>query len=313
VNARIIVHPLGALGLAMIASACQATAPSPELQTARDVYLKAEGSRAAMVAPADLREAEQALKSAEAAHQRAPRSQTERSYAYLAMRKSQLAMAKADADTARAEQLHAAQLAAARPYVELLEETRGELAERERALQESERALAEANGAREELGVEQSGAAEGQLTISGVFFETESAELSPEAQSQLDRLADDLLAHEDQRIVIRGYADARGPRRYNQALSRERAQAVREYLLSRGVAEDRLRTEALGKRLPIARNDTASGRANNRRVEIVAARASGAAADDTAPSARRRQERQATDQERQNVSGKDKPGNSPLR
>jgi hypothetical protein len=158
VKAR-IVHQFGALGLALIASACQATAPSPELETAHDVYMKAEGSRAAAVAPADLREAEQALKSAEAAHQQAPGSKRERSYAYLAVRNSQLAMAKADADTARVEQLHAAQLAGARPYAQLLEETRGELAERERALQESERALAAANDAREERSMDQSSAA----------------------------------------------------------------------------------------------------------------------------------------------------------
>jgi outer membrane protein OmpA-like peptidoglycan-associated protein len=128
------------------------------------------------VALADLREAERALKSAEAAHEDDPRSRAERSYAYLAVRKSQLAMAKADADTARMEQLHAAQ-------------------------------------------------------VQG-------------AQSRLDILADNLLAHEDQVLVIRGYADARGPRRYNQTLSRERAGVVRRYLEGRGVPAERLRTEA---------------------------------------------------------------------
>jgi len=219
-------------------------------------------------------------------------------------------MAKADADSAAAEQLHAAQVRGARPYAELLRETRSELVERERASLEIGRALAAAAvDAREQLLEKQSGAEE-QLRVFGVFFETESADLSPEAREQLDAVADDLLAHEDQVLVLRGYADARGPGRYNQALSRARAQAVREYLVQRGVPAQRLRSEALGERLPIARNDTSSGRANNRRVEIVATPASGAPADDTAPSARRRQERerQGTDQERQNVSGKDQPG-----
>jgi len=222
-------------------------------------------------------------------------------------------MAKADADTAAVDQLHAAQVAAARPYVELLGQSRAELARRERELEAREAALAAANAARDEITMEQSGAGEGQLRVSGVFFETESAELSPEAQTQLDRLAEELMAQDDQRLVIRGYADARGPRYYNRALSRERAQAVREYLVSRGVPAERLRAEALGERLPIARNDTPSGRANNRRVEIVAAPVSGAPTDDTAPSAQRRQERQGNEQERQNVSGKDKPGDSKLR
>jgi outer membrane protein OmpA-like peptidoglycan-associated protein len=296
----------------MLGSACQSTAPTTELKTARDVYGKAESSRAAEVAPADLREAERALQSAEAAHHDAPRSQRERSYAYLAVRKSQLAMAKAEADTAQAEQRHAAQAAGARPYAELLGEARSELAEGERDLEERERALAAANAAREELTLEQSGGAEGQLRVSAVFFETESAALSPEAQSQLDLLASDLLAHDGQRLVIRGYTDARGPRHYNQALSRKRAQAVREYLASRGVPAGRLRAEGLGARLPIARNDTRSGRANNRRVELVAAPASGTPTDDTAPSARRRQKQHGT-HERQNVSGKDEPGDSEKR
>jgi len=302
-----ISHPGAALGVALIGSACLSTAPSPELETARDVYLKAQGSRAAEVAPADLREAEQAWKAAEAAHEAAPRSNRERNYAYLAVRKAQLAMAKADADSARAEQSQAAQVRGARPYAELLRETRSALVERERALQESELALALADDAREQLMEEQSGAEE-QLRVSGVLFETESADLSPEARKQLDGVADELLAHEDQVLVIRGYADARGPGRYNQTLSRARAQAVREYLVNRGVPAQRLRSEALGERLPIARNDTSSGRASNRRVEIVATSASGAPADDTAPSARRRQERQGSDPERQNVSGKDEPG-----
>jgi outer membrane protein OmpA-like peptidoglycan-associated protein len=307
VKARIF-RQFAVWGLPLLGSACQSTAPSPELKTARDVYGKAESSRAADVAPADLREAERALKSAEAAHEQAPRSPRERSYAYLAVRKAQLAMAKADADAAEAEQLHAAQVVGARPYAELLGEARSELARRERELEERERAWAAESAAREQVTVEQSSGAEGQLSVSGVFFETESADLSPEAQSQLDQLAEELLAQDDQRLVIRGYADARGPRRYNQALSRARALAVREYLVSRGVPEDRVRAEALGERLPIARNDTPSGRSNNRRVEIVVAPTSAVATDDTAPSARRRQEQQGTDQGRQNVSGKDKPG-----
>jgi len=188
----------------MIASACQPPAASAELRTARDIYARAERSRAAEVAPADLLDAEQALRSAEAAHHDAPGSVRERIHAYLAVRKSQLAMAKADADTAEAEQRHAAQAAGARPYAELLGEARSELAESERDLEERERALASASAAREAITLEQSGGAEGQLRVSGVFFETASADLSPEAQSQLDLLADDLLAHEGQQVVIRG-------------------------------------------------------------------------------------------------------------
>lgn len=73
----------------------------------------------------------------------------------------------------------------------------------------------------------------------------------------------------DPRIVVEGHTDSQGSQAFNLHLSTRRAQAVRDLLISRGVAEDRIRSEGLGFSRPIADNKSAEGRANNRRVELV--------------------------------------------
>jgi outer membrane protein OmpA-like peptidoglycan-associated protein len=109
------------------------------------------------------------------------------------------------------------------------------------------------------------------IALSGtVMFRHDEAILLPEARTRLDRVAD-ALKHmaPDQKIVIEGHADARGTDEYNLRLSEERANAVRTYLLQRGVAPDRVDAVGRGEAVPFAPNRTAEGRANNRRVEIV--------------------------------------------
>jgi outer membrane protein OmpA-like peptidoglycan-associated protein len=70
-------------------------------------------------------------------------------------------------------------------------------------------------------------------------------------------------------MVVEGHTDAQGAAEFNQKLSRERAQSVRDYLVSRGVAGDRITAEGFGPSRTVGDNATAEGRANNRRVEIV--------------------------------------------
>ena len=87
--------------------------------------------------------------------------------------------------------------------------------------------------------------------------------VSPEDQQRLSELARHLLAHPAATVVLRGYTD-NGRRR----LSLARAEAVRQVLVDAGVPRDRVRTIARGSADPAASNDTAEGRARNRRVEI---------------------------------------------
>jgi OOP family OmpA-OmpF porin len=75
--------------------------------------------------------------------------------------------------------------------------------------------------------------------------------------------------HPSSKIIVQGYTDAQGSLAYNEALSQNRAETVRAYLVSHGVPADRLTATGFGPRNPVATNDTVEGRANDRRVEIV--------------------------------------------
>jgi outer membrane protein OmpA-like peptidoglycan-associated protein len=70
-------------------------------------------------------------------------------------------------------------------------------------------------------------------------------------------------------MVVEGHTDSQGPAAYNQELSQRRAQVVRDYLVTRGIASDRITAQGFGPTRSIADNASAEGRANNRRVEIV--------------------------------------------
>jgi outer membrane protein OmpA-like peptidoglycan-associated protein len=108
------------------------------------------------------------------------------------------------------------------------------------------------------------------FTDNKITFETDKSALSVAAQSRLSKLAGDLKA--DNRNVyleIQGHTDSTGPEQYNQQLGLQRAESVRRQLHAQGVALDRMTTISYGEDAPIAPNDTAEGRAKNRRVEIV--------------------------------------------
>jgi outer membrane protein OmpA-like peptidoglycan-associated protein len=108
------------------------------------------------------------------------------------------------------------------------------------------------------------------LTLGGdVLFKTGQATVSPGAQAQLDRIAQFLTENPDREVVVDGHTDSTGSAMTNQALSEKRAAAVGGYLATRGVDAGRIATRGLGASLPLAPNDTAAGRQQNRRVEIT--------------------------------------------
>ena len=108
-----------------------------------------------------------------------------------------------------------------------------------------------------------------------MLFDTDSASLKPGAQPVLDRLAEFMHANDGYRLLIEGHTDSRGSEDYNIALSDERADAVRAALRARSVPARRLETEGLGEAYPVATNQSAAGRQENRRVEIIVSDASG--------------------------------------
>jgi outer membrane protein OmpA-like peptidoglycan-associated protein len=109
------------------------------------------------------------------------------------------------------------------------------------------------------------------ITLSGgVLFVTNKSDLLPGAQVKLGQVADALGTQDtESKIVVNGYTDSQGTAAYNQDLSQRRAQSVRDYLVTKGIASDRITAVGFGLNNPVADNATAEGRANNRRVEIV--------------------------------------------
>ncbi|MDN5870215.1 MAG: OmpA family protein, partial [Nitrococcus sp.] len=97
----------------------------------------------------------------------------------------------------------------------------------------------------------------------------DSAELSAAADAPLDKLASFLREHPSYRVRVEGYTDSVGPMAYNQRLSERRAQSVADAMTARGIASGRMTVAGYGEANPVAPNNTAAGRARNRRVEFV--------------------------------------------
>ncbi len=109
----------------------------------------------------------------------------------------------------------------------------------------------------------------GSITLQGVHFATNSARLTPESSAVLDAVAASLSAHPRLRVEVQGHTDGVASEAYNLKLSEARANAVRDYLVAHGVDPAELTAKGYGKLRPIASNQTAAGRALNRRVVLV--------------------------------------------
>lgn len=108
------------------------------------------------------------------------------------------------------------------------------------------------------------------LTLGDVLFDTDKSTLKPGARRSIDKLADFLQKNPEQRIRIEGHTDSTGSDQYNLELSQRRADAVRHALLDKGIGEDRMSgVEGLGEAYPVTSNNTAAGRQQNRRVEVI--------------------------------------------
>ncbi len=99
-------------------------------------------------------------------------------------------------------------------------------------------------------------------------FVSGGAELTPEAGTVLDRVAESLIADPTVQVEIAGHTDNTGYRPFNLSLSLSRAAAVRRYLIERGVPEERLVAKGYGPDDPVASNETPEGRAQNQRIEL---------------------------------------------
>jgi outer membrane protein OmpA-like peptidoglycan-associated protein len=106
------------------------------------------------------------------------------------------------------------------------------------------------------------------LTIGDVLFATGKADLSPDAMRSVNKLIEFLQKYTNRNVLIEGHTDSVGSDEFNLTLSQKRADSLKEALTGKGVEEKRITTVGYGKKYPVAGNDTAAGRQQNRRVEV---------------------------------------------
>jgi outer membrane protein OmpA-like peptidoglycan-associated protein len=237
-----------------------------EAAAAREAHAKseqeAESQRRAL---AEKQQAEAEAQRAEAEKQQAE-AEKQRMAAELAAAKEAQARAEADRERAEAEkakaeaqaQQQAAQDAAAR------EKEAAEKAEREK---EELRAtlLAQFNRILETRDTPRGLV----VNLGDVLFATAKFDLRPEARERLAKLSGIVLAHPGLNLTIEGHTDNVGSDTFNQTLSEQRAQSVRQYLVDQGLESSAISAQGFGKTMPVADNTTADGRQKNRRVEII--------------------------------------------
>ena len=251
--------------------------PPKELVDARAAYKQAAGGVASQETPAQLHTADNALKLAEQSFDNDGDSEHTRDLSYVAMRKAQLAEVQGRLQQ-NEKQLAALEAGAQQRQGQELNQLRGQYQTQQQKLSASEAARkeAEARAAAAAADLQRIASVKQEsrgmvITLSGeVLFTSGKAELLPAAQAKLTEVANALTQQSpDGKIVVEGHTDAQGKEAFNLDLSTRRAQAVRDYLASHGVAPDRITAQGLGFSRPIADNKTPEGRANNRRVEIV--------------------------------------------
>ena len=105
-------------------------------------------------------------------------------------------------------------------------------------------------------------------TLKNVFFDTGKATLRSESNKELDELADFMSRQKALVIEVGGYTDNVGSDADNLKLSQARAEAVRNYLIKKGIGQDRIQAKGFGSADPVAPNDTPAGKQQNRRTEV---------------------------------------------
>jgi len=274
-----------AFGLVVAASlaACSPVLPPQELKDARTAYIKAKAD-AAKDAPLELDEAKRALLVAERRFEEVGADNEVAGLGFVADRKAQRASsaarkARMDKEIAeltatlktRQEEREGRERAEAEKKRLEAEKKDRELADAKRLQKEAEEREAAALAALKKLASVRTEPRGLVITFAGaVLFASNGATLAPQAKSRLDELASVLQRDSpNAKILVEGHTDNQGLHSHNATLSKQRADAVADYLVKKGVAKDRVRTEGVGETRPIAANSSTEGRATNRRVEVV--------------------------------------------
>jgi OmpA-OmpF porin, OOP family len=189
-----------------------------------------------------------------------------------------LANAQADAKAREADMARAEAESQARDAELARAEAESQAAEAEKARAEAEDQARKAEKARAELAglMKELSELQGQLTdrgivltIGDVLFAFDKADLNASAQNSMDKIAAFLQEKQNRNLLVEGHTDSVGSDEYNKVLSEQRAASVKSALVKRGIASERIVIIGYGKKYPIASNDTAAGRQQNRRVEAI--------------------------------------------
>ena len=225
----------------------------------RELALQREREEAAAREAQAKAAAEEAGKQSQLDEQR--RAEAERQRAQADQQRLQAEQAKLEADAARAQAAAEAQKA---------QEAANE-AERMRAQAEAER-----NQIRQQVLSQLNSVLQTRETARGlimnmsdVLFDFGKYSLKPEAREKLAKVSGIIMAHPGLNLQVEGYTDNVGSDEYNQKLSEQRAAAVQEYLVTQGIPGNSVSAKGFGKSDPVASNDSAQGRQQNRRVQIV--------------------------------------------
>ena len=116
--------------------------------------------------------------------------------------------------------------------------------------------------------VDKNGCTIESVVLKNVNFESNSSELTAGSNESLDKAVAAMNKYDELRIEIQAHTDSMGEAAYNQSLSEKRANSVRDYMIAKGIAADRMVAKGYGETKPIADNGTRDGRAENRRVEL---------------------------------------------
>lgn len=285
---------ISALGLILVcttAAACGSAVLPRELVSARAAYDRAAAGPAATLDPTDLHTARESLDAANQSFAKDGDTQVTRDLGYTAERHAETAESKARAMQAKAETeqvvagMHAATATQAKMTSAELARVNKELVSKDQSLaaqgvvlqdevkrrQDAEKRAAQSAADLAKFASVKQETRGMVITLSGsVLFTSGKSDLLPAAQLKLNEVAKALTEQDpESKMVVEGHTDSQGAAEFNQTLSQARAQAVRDYLVSRGIASDRITAEGFGPTRTIGDNATAEGRANNRRVEIV--------------------------------------------
>ncbi len=228
---------------------------SLEITFARQAVQRAEDARLVTLrrqAAERQLNAENAKRDAQA---QAQQSQLDAQSAALAAERARAAQAEADAERARAEAAAAEAQARAAAANKNAQDAN---AVREKLRAQLNSVLATSESARGLI-----------VNMSDVLFDTGKYTLKPNTQISLAKVSGILQAYPGLKLQVEGYTDSVGGDDYNQKLSENRADAVRDFLITQGVQPDNISSTGFGKAKPVADNSTAEGRAQNRRVQLV--------------------------------------------